>query len=42
MMFDVSDAVMAGETVDITLEFDTGGEETLKRVVPANIRRVGE
>ncbi|MDG1825554.1 MAG: copper chaperone PCu(A)C [Henriciella sp.] len=42
MMFDVGTDVVGGETVDITLEFDTGAEETLKIVVPAEVRVVGE
>ncbi len=42
MMFEVSDQAVAGETIDITLEFETGAEDTLKVVVPAEIRAVGE
>lgn len=42
MMFDVGADVVGGETIDITLEFDTGADETLKVVVPAEVRVVGE
>lgn len=42
MMFDVADDVVNGETIDITLEFDTGAEETTKLVVPAEVRALGE
>lgn len=42
MMFDVADNVTGGSTVEITLEFDTGAPETLKLVVPAEVRVVGE
>lgn len=42
MMFDVGEDVIGGETIDITLEFDTGAEDTLKLVVPADVRVVGE
>lgn len=41
MMFDVSEDVMGGETVDITLTFDAGGEEKTL-IVEADVRVVGE
>ena len=41
MMFDVDEGVVGGETVDITLNFETGGEP-LTLVVEADIRAVGE
>ncbi|MEM9055275.1 MAG: copper chaperone PCu(A)C, partial [Pseudomonadota bacterium] len=41
MMFDVSDDVVGGETVDITLNFDAGGE-TQTLVIEADVRVVGE
>ncbi|MEM1087383.1 MAG: copper chaperone PCu(A)C [Pseudomonadota bacterium] len=41
MMFDVSEEVVDGETVDITLTFDAGGEEQTL-VIEADVRAVGE
>jgi len=41
MMFDVSEDVVGGETVDIMLTFDAGGEEKTL-VVEADVRVVGE
>ncbi|MEM7492794.1 MAG: copper chaperone PCu(A)C [Pseudomonadota bacterium] len=41
MMFDVSEDVVSGESVDITLTFDASGtEQTL--VIEADVRAVGE
>lgn len=41
MMFEVSEDVVGGETIDITLNFDAGGEaQTL--VIEADVRVVGE
>ncbi|MEO1642038.1 MAG: copper chaperone PCu(A)C [Pseudomonadota bacterium] len=41
MMFDVSEDVVGGETVDITLTFNAGGEaQTL--VIEADVRAVGD
>ena len=42
MMFDVAEDVVSGETIEITLEFDTGADETVKLVVPAEVRALGE
>lgn len=41
MMFDVGEDVVGGETVDITLNFDTNGEP-MTLVVEADVRVVGE
>ncbi|MDJ0919616.1 MAG: copper chaperone PCu(A)C [Henriciella sp.] len=41
MMFDVGEGVTSGETVDITLNFETEGEP-LTLVVEADVRAVGE
>lgn len=41
MMFDVGNDVVAGETVDITLSFETAGEP-MTLVVEADVRAVGE
>ncbi len=41
MMFGVSDTVKSGETVDITLTFDAGGEP-LTLVIDAAVKAVGE
>lgn len=41
MMFDVAEGVMAGETVDITLNLDADGEP-MTLVVEAEVRAVGE
>ena len=42
MMFGVDESVKGGETVDITLTFETGAKEDLTLVVPATVRVVGE
>lgn len=42
MMFDVSEAVQGGETIDLTLEFETASAETLTLVVPAEVRTIGD
>ena len=41
MMFDVGEDVVGGETIDITLNFETSGEP-LTLVVEADVRVVGE
>lgn len=41
MMFDVGEDVIGGETVDITLNFDAGGEP-MTLVVEADVRVIGE
>lgn len=42
MMFDVSEAVQGGETIDLTLQFETASAETLTLVVPAEVRTIGD
>lgn len=41
MMFDVGEDVVSGETIDITLNLDAGGEP-MTLVVEADVRAVGE
>ena len=41
MMFDVSEDIVSGESVDITLTFDASGTEQ-KLVIEADVRAVGE
>lgn len=42
MMFDVSDDVVGGETVDITLTFEDEDDQTMTLIVEADVRVVGE